>query len=1136
MRRSLIHFWRIHLAVALGVAVATAVLTGALLVGNSVRGSLRALTVDRLGQIDYALLSDRFFPEVLATERLPESGKGFPSYFGEPVPALLLSGTAIHANTNSRASRIQIHGIDDRFVALWSTGREHRSMFPTEEKQTPFPSLVINTALQKELNAEIGDPILISLAKQSDIHREFLLGRRDRSDVVQTLRLTLTKVIPSQGIGRFGLHAHQSLPLNAYISLPVLQNTLGQAGKVNAIFVSSHLAIRKDVASSAGQSSEAEKTLQTALKSAVKLEDLDLTVRQGDDHFSLESTRFLLQPSIVEAAKRAATAKGIPLLTVMTYLANDIAVNGRHTPYSTITAVETGAADASLKLIDGSATPSLADDEILLNQWAAEDLEATVGDAVEVSYFVVTPKEEYVTQRASFRLAGVLALEGLAADPKLTPEFPGVHDAGDMAEWNAPFPVELNRIRSKDEAYWDEYGATPKAFVSASTGQRLWRSRFGQLTAVRVGNNDRYSAQRSTQLSREDFEQALLAEIDPTQVGLVWNPVKARGLKAASGATDFSMLFVGFSMFLIVSAALLVGVLFRLGIEQRASEIGILLAAGYTVARVRRRFIKEGLLLAGVGGIIGLGGAIIYAWLMMTGLRTWWVAAVGTATLNLHINPLSLCLGYFISIAIVLFSIGWTVRQFGKVPIRALLAGVTDEKPASRSQRWQLVCAFVSVGLATGLTILGLGSGTGASAGLFFGSGAFLLISGLAFFSVFLTLPSFHPSTLPPLSSLWGMGARNSTRRPNRSMLCVTLVGSACFVIIAMAAFYTNPDAGDSQQKTSATGGFALVAESDIPLHHDLNSEAGQFELGVPDSIGTDSKIIPFRLLPGEDASCLNLYRPEKPRILGVTRNFIKRGGFDFKAQTGTAENPWQLLEQELEPGVIPAIGDYNSTQWILHLGLGDELIVGEVKLRLVGLLRDSIFRSELLISEANFIKHFPDQSGYQYFLIESPPAQTYQLKTVLEDGLDDYGFDVTSTIEKLASYQAVQNTYLSTFQTLGGLGLLLGTFGLAILLLRNVIERSWELATLRAFGFRRITLVMMLLAENGFLLIVGMLIGGVSALIAVGPHIISPDTQVPWLSLLITLILVFLVGIIASVVTVIFALRRPLLPALKAD
>ena len=149
---------------------------------------------------------------------------------------------------------------------------------------------------------------------------------------------------------------------------------------------------------------------------------------------------------------------------------------------------------------------------------------------------------------------------------------------------------------------------------------------------------------------------------------------------------------------------------------------------------------------------------------------------------------------------------------------------------------------------------------------------------------------------------------------------------------------------------------------------------------------------------------------------------------------------------------------------------------------------------------------------------------------------MDDYGLDVTSTTEKLASYRVVENTYLSTFQTLGGLGLLLGTLGLGIVLLRNIIERSGELATLRAFGFRRNTLSLLLLSENGFLLLIGILIGTVSALIAVAPHLITPSAQAPWFSLVMTLVSVFLVGMAASTIAVYFALRRPLLPALKHD
>ncbi|MCH8294644.1 FtsX-like permease family protein [Candidatus Poribacteria bacterium] len=1106
-RQGLIYFWRIHLAVLLGAAVATAVLTGALLVGDSVRGSLRDLTLDRLGRIDHALVSERFFREGLAAD-----------LSNEAVPAILLNGTAVDAKTQSRASRIQILGIDQRFTGLFHHAPEDLPNTLTEVHMAE-PSVIINESLQKELNAKIGDPVLISLEKQSDIHREFLLGRRNHADVVATLRLTLTKVIPDRGIGRFGLRPHQSLPLNAYVSLSVLQKALDQTKQVNTILIAG-----KDQEISR---SEDEANWQHRLHQVLKLDDLSLVLREREDFHSLESKRFLLKPDIIEIAKAVADENQVPFLTIMTYLANTISTNGREIPYSTITGIETGHATASLKLIDGSAAPSLADDEILLNEWAAKDLKVKVGESIDVSYFVVTPTEEYETQRAQFRLKGILALQGLAADRTLTPKFPGVHDADDMSDWDAPFPVDLKRVRPTDEAYWDKFGATPKAFVSAETGQRLWSSRFGNLTAIRFD---------AAQISKADLQRRLLEKIKPEQVGFVFQPVKAQGLEAASGTTDFSMLFIGFSLFLIVSAALLVGLLFRLGVEQRASEIGILLATGYPIATVRWRFLKEGGLLAGIGGVIGLGGATIYAWLMMVGLRTWWLAAVSTPFLYLHITPLSLLLGYFISIFVVLFSIWWTVRQFGRVPIRALIAGITTlaEKHAGRFAR---IFAFGGLGLAGVLLILALVSGRTSSAGLFFGSGTLLLISGLAFFSLWLRASrrAMNRTTI-------GMGFRNSARQPGRSMLCAALVACACFVIVAVGANRHIEAGGDKlPRKESGTGGFAWVAESDIPLHHDLNSEEGRFEMGFSESeaaVVASSQIVPFRVLPGEDASCLNLYQPKKPRILGVPADLIKRGGFQFQGQLGGEDNPWRTLESELEPGVIPAIGDYNSVLWILHLGLGKDLIIedefgAQLKLRLVGLLQSSIFQSEILISEANFTKHFPSRSGYGYFLIQSPSPGAGDLKQILESTLSDYGFDATSTAEKLANYQAVENTYLSTFQTLGGLGLLLGTLGLAILLLRNIIERRGELATLRAFGFRRATLSLMLLVENGFLLVVGMLIGSVSALIAVAPHL---GTQIPWFSLSMTLILVFLVGIISSVVAVSFALRIPLLPALKAD
>lgn len=1152
MRRSLSYFWRIHLAVLLGAAVTTAVLTGALLVGDSVRGSLRDLTLDRLGRIDYALISERFFREELATD-LSRQLDGEAQFHQETVPVILLNGAAINPKTKTRASRVQVQGIDERFADLWEDASGQDA--PSLEKQPGqlFPSVHINQSLQNELGIKVGEQVLLSFEKHSDIHREFLLGHRDASEVLQTLRLTVTKVLPDRGIGSFGLRPNQSRPLNAYVPLTVLQKTLESEAKVNAIFASA-----ASPNSAALTTTDALPILQNKLHQVLKLEDLGLILRHvssdsigGVGYLSLESTQFLLKPEVIEAAQAVAIERRTLSLPILTYLANTIAANERTIPYSTITGLNTQRA-FSLELTDGSAAPPLADDEILLNEWAAIDLGAAVGDEINVSYYIVGPREQLLTRGAQFRLTGVVAIKGLAADRGLTPEFPGIHEADDMSEWNAPFPIDLNRIRPKDEVYWDLFRATPKAFVSDTTAQQLWRSRFGDLTALQI----RTILGADLQTIQTNFQRRLLDKIRPEQVGLVFQPVKADGLAAATGSTDFSSLFIGFSLFLIVSAALLVGLLFRLGVEQRGSEIGILLAAGYPISTVRRRFMKEGGLIAGIGGLIGLGGGVVYAWLMMAGLRTWWLAAVGTPFLSLHISPLSLVLGYLIALVVVLFSIGWTVRQLGKVPIPALIVGGAGAaRPSNQSSAVRTrtpILAFTSLGLALSLTIFVLVSETTASVGFFFGSGVLLLIAGLAFFSIWLRSGG-RVASQPRVAVTVQMGIKNSGRHPGRSMLCAALVGCACFVIVAVGANrHVERKQEGIPQKESGTGGFALVAESDIPLHHDLNSREGQFELGFSESDSdaiVKAQIFPFRLLPGEDASCLNLYRPQKPRILGASHDFIERGGFQFQGTTVAKENPWELLESELEPGVIPAIGDYNSAQWILHLGLGDDLSIqnelGErLKLRLVGVLQSSIFQSELLISEANFKKHFPSQSGYAYFLIQTPSIadtaayseSTEHIGHTLERALEDYGLDVTSTTEKLASYRAVENTYLSTFQTLGGLGLLLGTLGLGIVLLRNVMERSGELATLCAFGFRRATLSLMLLWENGFLLLIGILVGTVAAIIAVTPHLTTPGVQVPWLSLMMTLASVFLVGMVASAIAVYFALQRPLLPALKHD
>jgi ABC-type antimicrobial peptide transport system permease subunit len=247
------------------------------------------------------------------------------------------------------------------------------------------------------------------------------------------------------------------------------------------------------------------------------------------------------------------------------------------------------------------------------------------------------------------------------------------------------------------------------------------------------------------------------------------------------------------------------------------------------------------------------------------------------------------------------------------------------------------------------------------------------------------------------------------------------------------------------------------------------------------------------------------------------------------------------LLNANLGEGVVPIAADANSLTYVLHLKLGDELTVNAgdgspVRLRVVAALADSIFQGELLMSETNFKKLFPVHEGYRFFLIDGPPEKSSEIAAALEDKLSDFGFDAIGTGEKLATFHRVENTYLSTFQTLGGLGLLLGTLGLATVLLRNVLERRRELALMRAVGYQSSHLSLMVIAENALLLGCGLLTGVLCALLAIIPALVARGGRLSAVSLGLLLLAVLLTGLAASLVAVRAAVRSPLLPALRTE
>lgn len=1139
LSRNLIYFWRSNLAVVFGVATAVAVLAGALLVGDSVRGSLRDLFLQRLGQTDSVIASTAFFREKLAGELQADSRFG--EAFSDACPLIVLNGLVTDEKSGRRASSVQVYGVDDRF---WEFHDLAGRVQPLTERD-----VLLSPDLAGELGSEAGQTILLRIEKPSAIPAGSLHGRKE--DLGRTIRLSFREALSPAQLGEFSLRPSQGEVRAIFVSLGRLQKDLEFAGKANTILLAAK-------APAVDQTRSGPPVIADILKDMFALEDLGIKLRLLDEQrgLALENESAIISDSLYADAVEAARKNNMNALPILSYLANGIRLGRGEVPYSIVTAINPEAFEVMTQSYDNARPTTNASvpaevsalPPIVLNEWAASDLGAKRGDKITLDYYLWQDDGRLQTRSADFKLEAIVPLNDAAVDRDLVPDYPGLTETASIADWDPPFPVDLKKVRPKDEDYWHRYRTSPKAFIPLETGIKLWGSRHGRFTSLRIRPLDG----SDPRLRLEPFRQSLRASLDPIQMGVSVSSVRTQGLEASRGATDFGEYFFYFSFFLVIGALLLASLFFKLGIEQRLREIGTLRALGFPSAKVRSLFLYEGLALATVGSALGVIGAVGYGELMMYGLRTWWVGAVGTTVLTLHISIQSLLIGFAGGIVSALLCVGWTLRTLKGSSPRSLLTGSLDaakQRGPKGLRRFGILSAgllAIVLGCAGAALLISASlNWIGQTAG-FFGAGTLLLAALLCFSYRWLTRNSSETISGHGWWPVAKLGFRNATYRPGRSILCIALIASAAFIIVAVDVFKRDNRAATLDRK-SGNGAFPLLAESLLPLYHDPNTVEGREALNLVSQNGFDPGSVNFsrfRVRPGDDASCLNLYEPRDPRILGAGEAFIESGRFSFQgsaAQTKEErENPWLLLNRELSEGVVPVIADANSMTYVLHRKLGDEITVSQssgepVRLRFVAALADSILQSELLISEANFLRLFPEQGGYSFFLLDVAPEGSSAAAGVLEDELADFGFDAIPTSERLASFHRVENTYLSTFQTLGGLGLVLGTLGLATVLLRNVLERRRELALLRAIGYNSKHFALMVITENAFLVCCGLVTGALCALVAIGPAFVSRGGQFPALSMWL-LLSVFIVGLFASLAATVAALRTPLLPALRAE
>ena len=987
MKKSLItqsqkYYRRYYRLVSFAVILMTAVLTGSLLLGDSVRGTLVQRVSERLGKTETIITSGTGF----MSDKLMEQ-----SLLKEAQGCLLMDGFV---------------SIDNKLLPVYVWGTDADTV--GGDLQSPG-EVIINEPLRAKLGGQ--EDIVLHLPSHNLVPSGSLFVTKSYAT---QMRVHVAGVKGVEEGGNLLLKNEQTLPLNIFVNRQELAEKMELEGKIN-------LVLSNDIISE-----EQLNDCWTPELSGIHVTDSSLT-----------SDGIFIPNDIVEKCKGE---------LYFSYLVNDI-VNGRDTiPYSFVTAVSEWQGEP----LDGQ--------DMILSDYAAKRLHVSMGDSVDMSYFIAKDLKNLETQGQTFRVKRIVPLSDFMRDSLLIAEFPGLSHVEKCTDWDSDLPIKMERVKKEDEDFWYAYHQTPKAIVSYEAVRSDWSNAFGSATALRF-------------TLRPDIK------LTPHDAGLQVVHPRSQGIKGATGGVDFASLFLSLGFFIILSAILLMKNPLVEMFTQRRGEIALYRQMGFADTTIFRNLYREAFTTMLCASPLGVLAGLLYSGLTLWLLGNVWSGATHTEGFALHIRPLTVIVGWAVGLIICAAVLWWVVTT--KPP---KLGGWGSEQAKNKP--------FMFIGLRELRLFRPLSP---PNLGGFASIVAILTLILIALNFIFL-----HNMVLFIVCGLlwiltWGLflrlyilrrqsGEMNRTQmiwQSIRASLKQHLLAYWALALGVFTVFAVGLNRPDFSQATEVTGGYQYYVDSRVPIQYDLNNPAVRQKLSL-ESLPDSTQFLGFLRHTQDEASCLNLNQVSTPTVIAPLLSPLG-GKLDSIIPSPRGEDGRGLLLDE------------ESLIWSLKKSVGDTLYYqndrGEtVPVVIAGTYPTGIFHGNAIMSADDFRRLWPKESGVEVLLMKS--SRPDEAAEILSTAMNEYGLNIQTVGERIQMFFEVTETYLLIFLTLGGLGLLLGIFSLMIIVRKNLTAQTATIRQYRAMGFGDRLIQSLLLRENLLVPLYAVAVGATGSVISISANI----------------------------------------------